>query len=253
MRADCEPCQAGDYRVDLDTCAPCPEGSFSPVPLGSGAVTCSLCAAGYYQSDEGQTSCTDVCADGTFSLAGASTCFTSFTSEALRVAVTAWCDGDTETFGHISKWPTSGVEDMSYLFSKVGYDDAGIYHTEGVYCKSYDTFNEDISAWDGAFWILYVSPPLVFSFFFFFLLELYRDVKTTAAKKRCNVPVFCLPHNLISLSLNLQCRALPIWIPCSTAPPPSIVTLGAGRLQNWSVRRACSDPPLHSTATFFLT
>ena len=61
-----------------------------------------------------------------------------------------------------------GVEDMSYLFSKVGYDDAGIYHTEGVYCKSYDTFNDDISAWDGAFWILYVFPPP-----FFFLLSFF--------------------------------------------------------------------------------
>ena len=169
VREDCQHCQAGDYRVDLDTCAPCPEGSFSPVPLGSGAVKCSLCAAGYYQSEVGQASCTDVCADGTFSVAGASTCFTSFTSEALRVAVTAWCDGDTETFGHISKWPTSGVEDMSYLFSKVGYDDAGIYHTEGVYCTSYDTFDEDISAWDGAFWTIRVPPPfLFFSFSFFF-------------------------------------------------------------------------------------
>ena len=97
---------------------------------------------------------------------------------------------------------------------------------------------------------LRVPSPFFFSFFFFF----WNSTVTLRQPSRSDAmfPFFCLPRNLISLSLNLQCRALPIWIPCSTAPPPSIVTLGAGRLQNWSVRRACSDSPLHSTATFFL-
>ena len=67
----------------------------------------------------------------------------------LRTAVSAWCDNEasaTTTYGHISTWDTSGVTDMSYLFSR--YDSTGS-DVGGVYCSSYDTFNSDISNWDG--------------------------------------------------------------------------------------------------------
>ena len=51
----------------------------------------------------------------------------------IRTAVAAWLSGAAAaetTYGHISKWDTSGVTDMSELFE---------------YASS---FNEDISAWD---------------------------------------------------------------------------------------------------------
>ena len=74
---------------------------------------------------------------------------TTFTTTSLRTAVSAWCDDEdsaTTTYGHISTWDTSTVTDMSLLFSRYDADgnDVG-----GVYCSSYDTFDDDISAWQG--------------------------------------------------------------------------------------------------------
>ena len=74
--------------------------------------------------------------------------------------MTAWCSDPVTaeaTYGHISDWDTSGVEDMSYLFSQYdsSWNDDG-----GAYCSTYDTFNDDISQWNvsrvesmhGMFW-----------------------------------------------------------------------------------------------------
>ena len=68
---------------------------------------------------------------------------TTFTTTSLQTAVSAWCDDEasaTTTYGHISTWDTSGVTSMSYLFSRPDY---------GGYCSSYQTFNSDISDWQG--------------------------------------------------------------------------------------------------------
>ena len=65
------------------------------------------------------------------------------TTTTLRLAVTDWCNDPTAaeaTHGHISTWDTSGAEDMSLLFSKYN-----------GYCSTYDTFDADISGWDGKF------------------------------------------------------------------------------------------------------
>ena len=35
-------------------------------------------------------------------------------------------------------------------FEAVGRDGSGVHHTDGVYCSTYDSFNEDIGGWDGA-------------------------------------------------------------------------------------------------------
>ena len=46
-------------------------------------------------------------------------------TQSLRTAVSAWCDDSsnaTSTYGHISTWDTSGVNDTSYLFGGVYCD-----------------------------------------------------------------------------------------------------------------------------------
>ena len=70
----------------------------------------------------------------------------------------------TATYGHISTWDTSAVTDMSLLFSRY---DADWNDVGGLYCSTYDTFDDDISAWQGTwgFFILKVyfamlSSPL---------------------------------------------------------------------------------------------
>ena len=76
-------------------------------------------------------------------------------SASLQTAVTAWCSDATSaeaTYGHISDWDTSGVEDMSFLFGTTGelfeQDDGSWAPGPGQYCSSYRTFNEDISKWN---------------------------------------------------------------------------------------------------------
>ena len=73
-----------------------------------------------------------------------------FTTETLRIAVSAWCSDKErafEAYGDISGWDTSEVTDMSCLFS----DDCEGGRLEGwndKYCDTVDHFNEDISKWD---------------------------------------------------------------------------------------------------------
>ena len=59
-------------------------------------------------------------------------------STALQSAVSAWCSSPATAepiYGHISTWDTSRVTDMSWLFYS--------------HCAKRETFNDDISAWDG--------------------------------------------------------------------------------------------------------
>ena len=65
----------------------------------------------------------------------------------LQGAVGEWCSDEAAaeaTYGHISTWNTGKVTDMSYLFGR---------RYEGgqwvSYCSTYDTFDADISGWDG--------------------------------------------------------------------------------------------------------
>ena len=70
-------------------------------------------------------------------------------SAALQTAVGAWCNDSitaASTYGHIKCWDTSAVTDMSLLFSRYYADGTD---AEGLYCSSYDTFDDDISAWQG--------------------------------------------------------------------------------------------------------
>ena len=63
----------------------------------------------------------------------------------IRTAVSAWCDNEasaTTTYGHISMWDTSGVDDMSHLFAPT---DSWPYGN----CSSASTFNSNISNWNG--------------------------------------------------------------------------------------------------------
>ena len=118
--------------------------------------------------DEGQTSCDDTCPAGTYSTGGATSCF-SFDDETLRTAVTAWCAGDNTTYGHISKWVTGGVTDMSGLFAPCGvnitfafedYYNADMFLKSGT-CGNGDSndFDADISKWDGT--SINLPPPLL--------------------------------------------------------------------------------------------
>ena len=66
----------------------------------------------------------------------------------LQTAVTAWCKNKAAAalvYGNISSWDTSLVTDMSTLFSAP----LGGVGSLGGYCSTYDTFNDDISSWDG--------------------------------------------------------------------------------------------------------
>ena len=67
------------------------------------------------------------------------------TNREFQDAVTAWCNDAAAAaiiYGNISTWDTSLVPDMSYLFA-VGEGGTG------GYCETYETFNDDISLWDG--------------------------------------------------------------------------------------------------------
>ncbi len=58
----------------------------------------------------------------------------------LRVAVAQWCRDPAAAeaeYGHISKWDTSTVTDMSHLFGSTGR------------CERHASFDEDITAWNG--------------------------------------------------------------------------------------------------------
>ena len=71
-----------------------------------------------------------------------------FDTYTLRSAVSVWCSNETlarAIYGDIKDWDTSGVTDMSYLFSKWDENDEDV---AGLYCSSYETFNGDISAWN---------------------------------------------------------------------------------------------------------
>ena len=60
------------------------------------------------------------------------------TDTSIRMAVRAWLSNPTAaeaTYGHISTWDTSGVTDMSWLFSAFRYSAAW-------------SFNEPIGGWD---------------------------------------------------------------------------------------------------------
>ena len=61
-------------------------------------------------------------------------------NEELQTAVGLYCSDQAAaqaTYGPISTWNTGKVTDMSYLFGNRGH------------CSTYDTFNADISEWDG--------------------------------------------------------------------------------------------------------
>ena len=105
-------------------------------------------------------------------------------TQSLRTAVSAWCSNPTNatsTYGHISTWDTSGVNDTSYLFGGVlcdyrsygsdpydtndpncpssisGHDPiyseylwggGYMYYVPfGVYCSTFQKFNDAISSW----------------------------------------------------------------------------------------------------------
>ena len=197
VNSECEFCGFGKFRKEDRSCGVCPAGSFAPLPPGqsSGAVSCTPCPAGhsnpadgqaacflcragtfqpnegqdicvpcpggYFGVDEGQTSCDDACAVGTVSSDGATSC-EPFTSETLRVAVSAWCDDEesaTRAYGHISTWKTGGVTDMSSLFAPSGWKIRFVHSwwdsieriSESGACGDggSNDFDADIANWDG--------------------------------------------------------------------------------------------------------
>ena len=78
----------------------------------------------------------------------------------IHTAVRAWVSDATAAeakYGHISKWETGGVTDMSLLFYRKSSfnEDIGAWDTSGVTRMDYmfegaSYFNEDISAWDAS-------------------------------------------------------------------------------------------------------
>ena len=74
----------------------------------------------------------------------------------IRTAVTAWTSNAATaeaTYGHISTWETSGVTDMSDLFSWTSFnEDIGAWDTSGVTSmvrlfQDAPSFNQDIGGW----------------------------------------------------------------------------------------------------------
>ena len=119
----------------------------------------------------------------------------AFTTSTLHSAVTAWCDNSTTataTYGHISTWDTSAVTDMSLLFSRYDTDwnDVG-----GLYCSSYDTFDDDLSAWQ------MLSSVTDMNRMFNYATSFNSDVSNST-----------------------QATVLRICMRCSIMPPPSMVT-----------------------------
>ena len=73
------------------------------------------------------------------SMSPAPTILKIFSTEALRIAVSSWCDNADQAkkiYGPIDSWITSDVDDMSHLFDPAGF------------CSTGDKFSEDISRWD---------------------------------------------------------------------------------------------------------
>ena len=75
-------------------------------------------------------------------------------NEELQTAVGLYCSDQAAaeaTYGDIGTWNTGQVTSMAYLFSRFDseFNDVG-----GAYCSTYDTFDADISGWDGKFGIV---------------------------------------------------------------------------------------------------
>ena len=67
----------------------------------------------------------------------------------LQTAVGLYCSDQAAaeaTYGVIGTWNTGQVTSMAYLFSRY---DSDLNDVGGVYCSTYDTFDADISGWDG--------------------------------------------------------------------------------------------------------
>ena len=130
-------------------CFPCAAGTYQP---NEGQDICLPCAAGFFGVEGGQTSCDDACPAGMYATGGATSCF-AFTTETLKVAVKAWCNGDYTTYPHISTWKTGGVNDMTLLFAPyyttiIDPQDVTILARGG--CGEFESdFADDISKWDG--------------------------------------------------------------------------------------------------------
>ena len=75
-------------------------------------------------------------------------------NEELQTAVGLYCSDQAAaeaTYGEIGTWNTGQVTSMANLFSRYdsNWNDVG-----GAYCSTYDTFDADISGWDGKFGIV---------------------------------------------------------------------------------------------------
>ena len=73
-------------------------------------------------------------------------------NEELQTAVGLYCSDQAAaeaTYGDISTWNTGQVTSMRGLFGR--YWDGSQYIT---HCSTYDTFDADISGWDGKFGIV---------------------------------------------------------------------------------------------------
>ena len=72
-------------------------------------------------------------------------------NEELQTAVGLYCSDQAAaeaTYGEIGTWNTGQVASMAYLFSRY---DSDFNDVGGAYCSTYDTFDADISGWDGKF------------------------------------------------------------------------------------------------------
>ena len=76
--------------------------------------------------------------------------YTFMSKTELKIATPAWMSDTSAaeaTYGHIRSWDTSQITDMTHLFCGCPSGGCDSYWSE--FCDSaYDTFNEDIGAWD---------------------------------------------------------------------------------------------------------
>ena len=128
-------CAAGTY-YDGSSCASCLSEMYS---MGK-TESCVTCAVGSTLCLGQPSPSPSVTISPTLSLAPTrretfEPTATPLTSSTFLTAITAWCTDSTAAeaqYGHISGWDVSQVGEL-YL---------------SMYCSTYGTFNEDISAWD---------------------------------------------------------------------------------------------------------
>ena len=144
-------CPAGKYASN-GSCESCPAGKYS-----TAGASCTVCIAGTFQPEEGQTSSAACkgCPTGKSSTEGQANCYDKIPKMLLD-----FNEDTIAKYGPIEYWDTSLVEDMSQLFDGAAAFNGDISKWDVRNVQQMDymfqgaaAFNSDISKWQPRHWL----------------------------------------------------------------------------------------------------